>query len=170
MVYYYEGVANLTEEEGAHEKAFYDALLPIMENQHESGKLFFKEKYDKIVYVLKSVDEGKEAKQLKEEGYTQASAWVRKYGIFSFGSSDVVVEKEDGVDIDVDHLKRPSYYERVFSDLKEIHHPDHPKGESFSATGLVQNTATSRERSANYLPTHVDDATNKQNGRSQLQV
>ena len=40
-----------------------------------------------------------------------------------------MVEKEDGVD--VDRLKRPSYYEKVFSDLKGIHHPDHPKGESF---------------------------------------
>ena len=72
MVYYYEGVANLTEEEGAHEKAFYDALLPKMKTQHESSKLFFKEKYDKIVYVLKSVEGGIETEQLKKEGYTQA--------------------------------------------------------------------------------------------------
>ena len=40
-----------------------------------------------------------------------------------------MVEKEEGVDID--HLKRLTYYERVFSDLKDIHYPDHPKGESF---------------------------------------
>ena len=38
MVYYYEGVANLTEEEGAHEKAFYGALQPIMKRQHICGK------------------------------------------------------------------------------------------------------------------------------------
>ena len=81
------------------------------------------------MYVLKSVEDGIETEQLKKEGYTLAGAWANKYGIVSFGSSDVVVEKEDGVD--VDRLKRPSYYEKVFSDLKGIHHPDHPKGESF---------------------------------------
>ena len=52
-----------------------------------------------------------------------------EYSHFEFGWSDVVVEKEEGVDID--HLKRLTYYERVFSDLKDIHYPDHPKGESF---------------------------------------
>jgi hypothetical protein len=44
MVYYYEGVANLTKEEGTHEKAFYSALQPIMETQKVSHKLFIKEK------------------------------------------------------------------------------------------------------------------------------
>jgi hypothetical protein len=42
-MYIYEGVSNLTKEEGEHEKAFYAALLPKM-NRHESCKLFFKAK------------------------------------------------------------------------------------------------------------------------------
>ena len=50
MVYYYEGVANLTEEEGAQEKAFYGALQPIMESQNVSRKLFFKEKYNDLLH------------------------------------------------------------------------------------------------------------------------
>eukprot|EP00970_Alexandrium_tamarense_P006637 scaffold1148_cov209-Alexandrium_tamarense.AAC.7 len=89
MVYYYEGVANLTEEEGAHEKAFYSALQPIMEKQHICGKLFFKEKYNDILYVCKSVRDGVPLKDLKDQGYLQAHPWSSKYVVASFGSSDV---------------------------------------------------------------------------------
>jgi|EP00970_Alexandrium_tamarense_P007710 hypothetical protein len=69
MVYYYEGVANLTQEEGAHEKAFYSALQPIMETQNVSRKLFFKEKYNDLLHVFKSVRAGVPLKDLRHTGY-----------------------------------------------------------------------------------------------------
>eukprot|EP00970_Alexandrium_tamarense_P004391 scaffold734_cov196-Alexandrium_tamarense.AAC.1 len=106
MVYYYEGVANLTEEEGAHEKAFYGALQPIMEKQHICGKLFFKEKYNDILYVCKSVRDGVPLKDLKDQGYLQAHPWSSKYVVASFGSSDVVLVRGDETE-DIDHKQRP---------------------------------------------------------------
>jgi hypothetical protein len=69
MVYYYEGVANLTQEEGAHEKAFNSALQPIMETQNVSRKLFFKEKYNDLLHVFKSVRAGVPLKDLSHTGY-----------------------------------------------------------------------------------------------------
>ena len=59
MVYYYEGIANLSEEEGAHEKAFHDAVMPVVEAKYNGGKgsckLFPKEKYLRIMHVVKAV-------------------------------------------------------------------------------------------------------------------
>ena len=51
---------------------------------------------------------------------------MKRYRVFSFGSSEVIVEKEDGVP--ADQLKRPTYYERVFSDICAIHKDGHDKG------------------------------------------
>ena len=69
MVYYYEGVANLTQEEGAHEKAFYSAIQPIIEKQNVSRKLFFKEKNNDLLHVCKSVRAGAPLKDLRHTGY-----------------------------------------------------------------------------------------------------
>jgi hypothetical protein len=44
--------------------------------------------------------------------------------------SDVVLVRGDETE-DIDHKQRPSYYERVFADLKELHGIDHPKGRTF---------------------------------------
>jgi hypothetical protein len=44
--------------------------------------------------------------------------------------SDVVLVRGDETE-DIDHKQRPSYYERVFADLKELHGMDHPKGRTF---------------------------------------
>lgn len=134
MVYYYEGIANLSEEEGAHEKAFHDALLPELMAQYKDGsgscKLFFKDKYLKLMHVTKAVRAGVPIKELQEQGYSQAKAWSGKYDVVCFGSSEVVVVRGKEND-DIDQLKRPSYFERVFADLKLIHMPDHPKGDTF---------------------------------------
>lgn len=124
--YVIEGIANLTEEEGRHEQRFYELLLPIMSDQHSSATLFFKEKYNKILHVCKSVENGIEAKDLIKQGYTQAGVWSKKYKVFRFGSSEVVVVDEEGVD--VDQLTRPTYYEKVFADISAIHKEGHHKG------------------------------------------
>jgi hypothetical protein len=87
MVYYYD----LTEEEGAHEKAFYSALQPIMETQNVSRKLFFKKKYNDLLHVCKSVRAGVPLKDLRHAGYLQAGPWSSKYVVASFRSSDVVL-------------------------------------------------------------------------------
>lgn len=126
MSYVIEGIANPTEEEGRHEQAFYEFLLPLLLNQHHSAQLFFKEKYNEILHVCKSVESGTEVKDLKKQGYTQASVWSKKFRVFRFGSSEVVVVEEDGVD--ADRLKRPTYYEKVFADISAIHKDGHHKG------------------------------------------
>jgi hypothetical protein len=43
-------------------------------------------------------------KDLKKQGYTQAGVWFKKFSVFRFGSSEVVVVQQEGVDIDL--LKR----------------------------------------------------------------
>lgn len=134
MVYYYEGIANLSEEESAHERAFHEALMPIVQAKYNNGlgscKLFPKEKYDKIMHVVKAVRDGVPIRDLKEQGYLQAQKWSEKYDVVSLASSEVVVVRGKEND-DIDQLKKPSYFERVFADLKTIHMPDHPKGETF---------------------------------------
>ncbi len=69
-------------------------------------------------------------KDLRREGYVQAGPWSSKYAVASFGSSDVVLVRGDESE-DIDYKQRPSYYERVFADLKDIHGIDHPKGKTF---------------------------------------
>jgi hypothetical protein len=126
MSYVIEGIANPTEEEGRHEQAFYEFLLPLLLNQHHSAQLFFKEKYNEILHICKSVESGIEVKDLKKQGYTQAGVWSKKFRVFRAGSSEVVVVGEDGVD--ADRLKRPTYYEKVFADISAIHKDGHHKG------------------------------------------
>ncbi|KAL3779340.1 hypothetical protein ACHAWO_006298, partial [Cyclotella atomus] len=44
-----------------------------------------------------SVKSGIEVKDLKKQGYTQAGVWSKKFSVFRFGSSEVVVvQQEDG--------------------------------------------------------------------------
>ncbi len=71
---------------------------------------------------------------LKDQGYLRAGPSSSKYVVASFGSSDVVLMRGDESE-GIDHKQRPSCYERVFADLKELHGIDHPKGGNLLQTG-----------------------------------
>jgi hypothetical protein len=50
----YEGVENLTADEGRHEKRFYELLFPKVKNlmdESKGGKMMFRIKCNKILYV-----------------------------------------------------------------------------------------------------------------------
>jgi len=126
MSYAIEGIANSTEQEGRHEQRFYECLLPLVSNQQCNATLFFKEKYNKILHVCTSIESGIAVNDLRKQGYTQAPAWSQKYQVFCFGSSEVVIDQQEGVD--VDQRTRPTYYEKVFADISAIHKNGHHKG------------------------------------------
>jgi hypothetical protein len=62
-------------------------------------------------------------KDLKKQGYTQAGVWFKKFSVFRFGSSEVVVVQQEGVDVDL--LKH-------FADISVIHKDGHHKGNKCS--------------------------------------
>jgi hypothetical protein len=141
-----EGIANPTEEEGRQKQHFYEVLLPLISNQHCSGALFFKVKYNKILHVCKIIENGIKVKDLKKQGYTQAGIWSKKYRVFRFGSSEVVDVEEKGVD--VDQLKHPTYYKKVFADISAIHKDGHHKGNKLFKLCGAPSIITSRGMSA----------------------
>jgi hypothetical protein len=129
----YEGVENLTANEGRHEKRFYELLFPKVKNlmdKSKGGKMMFRIKYNKILYVCQSLKAGVPAAVLKkQQGYTKVYAWSKTFDVFEFGSSSCVVLKAEGKA--ADELQRVSYYERLFSDLLKIHKEcGHGKGRS----------------------------------------
>jgi hypothetical protein len=122
MVYYYEGIANLSAEEEWHTNAFYAALACKMENQSDNAGLFFKEKYNRIVDCIGRLSDGESKASLCKDGYSRINAWNKKYQVVVAGTSDVLVvhpkETVNGELVDISCVVKPSYYNRAFSNLK----------------------------------------------------
>ncbi len=87
MVYYYEGIANLSAEEEWHSNAFYAALACKMENQSDNAGFSFKEKYDRIVECLGHLRDGESKASLCKDGYSRVNAWNKKYQVVVAGTS-----------------------------------------------------------------------------------
>jgi hypothetical protein len=91
----YEGVENLTADEGRHEKRFYELLFPKVKNlmdESKGGKMMFRSKYNKILCMCQSVKAGVPAAVLKkQQGYTKVYAWSKTFDVFEFSSSSCVV-------------------------------------------------------------------------------
>ena len=81
MVYYYEGIANLSAKEEQHSNLFYAALACKMENQRDNAGFFFKEKYDRIVECLGRLRDGKSKASLCKDGYSRVNALNKKYQV-----------------------------------------------------------------------------------------
>jgi len=72
-------------------------------------------------------------------GNLNAYKWYRKYHVFKYADSAVLVlrptpKKSGAVDVtamSMDNLQQPTYAERLFIDLWKIHQADHCKGVTF---------------------------------------
>ena len=154
--YVIEGIADLDDDSKRHMRKFYKLLLPKTKNKANNSTFFFKEKHSKIIECLeKLADPQTTESSLRRQGFTQVTAWKNKYALVGNvlvqvpNGKDKVNNKSDNHNINDDNnndgnssndssnendnntnaanFTRPSYYERVFADLKAAHGDDHTK-------------------------------------------
>jgi len=135
-----EGVDELDEEKIRHVNAFYALLKKWLRDKEYTSKLITKEDYDARVNFLLCVKEGDtDCRQHYLTGNLNAYKWLRKYYVFKYADSAVLVlrptpKKSGAVDVtakSLDNLQQPTYAERLFIDLWKIHQADHCKGVAF---------------------------------------
>jgi hypothetical protein len=87
------------------------------------------------VECLGHLRDGKSKASLCKDGYSRVNAWNKKYQVVVAGTSEVLfVRPKEAINselVDISSLVKPSYYERVFSNLKAAHGDDHAKGCAF---------------------------------------
>ena len=147
-----EGIADLDDDSKRHMRKFYKLLLPKTKNKANNSTFFFKEKHSKIIECLeKLADPQTTESSLRRQGFTQVTAWKNKYALVGNvlvqvpNGKDKVNNKSDNHNINDDNnndgnssndssnendnntnaanFTRPSYYERVFADLKAAFKP-----------------------------------------------
>jgi hypothetical protein len=114
---------------------FYEELITLMEGAFESWQLITKEKYTKILTALIRIH-NREAVKLLRSIYPQIYKWQKNYDLVASGESFVIVACPQnvygyaGVDknIDMEPVKRLTYFEAAYSDIKRAHGQEHTKG------------------------------------------
>ncbi len=111
-----------------------------MEGALESWLLITKEKYTTILTALIRIRDGEPVKLLRSI-YPQIYKWCKKYALVA--SSDIFVIVAclhdaygyDGVDknVDMETVRRLTYFEAAYSEIWRAHGPEHTKGRMFSA-------------------------------------
>ncbi|KAL3787335.1 hypothetical protein ACHAWO_006261 [Cyclotella atomus] len=136
MSYVIEGHCKSHRGRGRHEQRFCEFCFPLSQTSTAVGHYSSRKSTTRSFMCVRKLENGIEVKDLKKQGYTQAGVWSKKYRVFRFGSSEVVVVGEEGVD--VDQLKRPTYCEKVFADIRAIHKDGHHKGNKlFKLCGAI---------------------------------
>jgi hypothetical protein len=138
--YVIEGVHNLQQELRSHVIVFYEELITLMEGALESWQLITKEKYTTILTALIRIHDGEPVKLLRSI-YPQIYKWYKQYALVASGDSFVIVAHPHnaygyaGVDknVDVETVRRLTYFEAAYSEIKRTHGPDHTKGCTLSA-------------------------------------
>ena len=131
--YHIDGVADiLGEESRRHVVAFYEAAIPILEKKSESNQLMNKSKFDVIKEALLCIREGDESiSQLRIE-YPSIYKWNKAFALVVNGDSIVLVARPPDIvgqqDIDINFVKRITYFEHAYSDIRRAHGQDHTKG------------------------------------------
>ena len=134
--YHIDGVANIIGEESRrHVVVFYEATIPILEKKSESNQLMNKSKFDVIKEGLLRIREGDESiSQLRIE-YPSIYKWNKAVALVVNGDSIVLIARPPDIvgqqDIDVNFVKRITYFEHAFSNIRRAHGQDHTKGRTF---------------------------------------
>ena len=119
-----------------HAKAFYNEAIPLMRSAGQNWKLMLKEKHDTILTALIRFRDGEKAAHLRGE-FPQCYKWFLAYAIVKDGEGGFILcarpQSELGShgvseNTPLDKIKRVTYMERVFVDLKKAHGEDHCKG------------------------------------------
>ncbi len=138
--YIIKGVQDLLQELCSHINVFYEELITLMEGALESWQLITKEKNTMILTAMIHIRDGEPVKLLRSI-YPQIYKWYKKYALVASGDSYVIVAGPHdaygyaGVDenVDVETVKRLTYFEAAYSDIKRAHGQEHTKGHTLYA-------------------------------------
>jgi hypothetical protein len=111
-----------------------------MEGASKSWRLITKDKYTAILTALIRIQDGEPVKLLRSI-YPQIYKWYKKYALIASGDSFVILACPHnaygyaGVDknVDVKTVRRLTYFEAAYSEIKRVHSPKHAKGRMLSA-------------------------------------
>jgi len=130
-----EGVEGLGEGEKRHLKAFYALLKNWLREREYTSAILTKAEYDARVNLLLQLKQGvTDCCGAYKAGNINAYKWARKYHLFTFGVESAVLvlrpdpEKSGAVDVTamaLTSLQKPTYAERLFTDLWKLHKVDH---------------------------------------------
>jgi hypothetical protein len=137
--YFIKGVHNLPKELCSHVTVYYKELITLMEGASESWQLITKEKYTTILTAL--IHSNREPVKLLRSIYPQIYKWCKKYALVASGDSFVIMACPHnaygyaGVDkiVDVETVRRLTYFEAAYSEIWRAHGPEHVKGRTLSA-------------------------------------
>jgi len=139
LIWIIEAPEDLDEAGVRHMNAFYVLLKEWFQEKDYTCTLFTKQKYNEILKFCLATINGADPRSLFIAGNKQAYKWVAKYDAIVVGedSSVLVLRPKSGPIADAQStclsaLQKPTYVERLFSDLHKIHHVDHCKGTTFS--------------------------------------
>jgi hypothetical protein len=135
-----EGVHNLPKELCSHFIVYYKELIILMKGASESWQLITKDKYTTILTALIRIRDREPVKLLRSI-YPQIYKWCKKYALVASGDSFVIVACPynaygyAGVDknVDVELVRRLTYFEAAYSEIWRAHGPEHAKGRTLSA-------------------------------------
>jgi hypothetical protein len=94
-----------------------------------------KEKYTTILTAVIRIHDGEPVKLLRSI-YPQTYKWYKKYALVASGDSFVIVACPHNAygyadvdkNVDVETVKRLTYFEAAYSDIKRAHGQEHTKG------------------------------------------
>jgi len=114
-----------------HELAFYQHALSLSAKQADSGGMMNKEKYNQVRTAMLRYHLGEKLHIIKKDDNPLVYAWAKKYAILLVGDTQVLVEHPknktsgaaewEGGDEDQDRIRRPTYLERLYSDMLHEH-------------------------------------------------
>ena len=119
-------------DERKHLIAFYEAAIPMFEKKERSNRLMIREKLDVVREGLERLGVGEEPSELRAI-FPSIYKWSKAFALVTLGGSVVVVARPtfiQGMDteIDLNYVKRITYFERVYADIYRGHRQDHTKG------------------------------------------
>jgi hypothetical protein len=126
--YFIKGVQDMPQELCSHVNVFYEELITRIEGALESWQQITKEKYTTILTVLIRICDGEPVK-LPRSIYPQIYKWYKKYALIASGESFVIVARPydaygyASVDknVNVETVKRLTYFEAAYSDIKRAY-------------------------------------------------
>jgi hypothetical protein len=128
-----EGIDDANSSTRAHAVAFYDEAITLLQSAGKNWQLMLKEKHDLILSAFIRFRDGERAAYLRGE-FPQCYNWFLAYTIVKDGEGGFVLVarlqsefESHGVseNTPLDKIKRVTYMERVFVDLKKAHGDDH---------------------------------------------
>jgi hypothetical protein len=119
----------------SHVIVYYEELITLMEGASESWRLISKEKYTTILTALIRIRDGEPVKLLRSI-YQQIYKWSKKYALVASGDSFVIVARPYNAygnarvdeNVDVETVRRLTYFEAAYSGIWRAHSPEHAKG------------------------------------------